>query len=64
MVSYSAVKPSLVGGESISKIYFSHFHTTGNTRGTFGEENTITTAEVFLADKTMKTRKAAGCDEI
>jgi len=36
-------------------------YTTEHTRGTFGEENTITAAEVFLA---VKTLKAAGCDEI
>jgi len=30
----------------------------------FGEENTINAAEVFLAFKTLKSGKAAGCDEI
>jgi len=30
----------------------------------FGEENTINAAEVFLAFTTLKSGKAAGCDEI
>jgi len=34
------------------------------TRIKVGGENTITAADVSLAVKTLKTRKAAGCDEI
>jgi len=41
-----------------------HYHTTGHTRGTSGGENTTTAPEVFLAVKTLKAGKAAGCNEI
>jgi len=43
----------------------SHYHIIGHTRGTFGEENTIThAAKVFLVVKTLKIGKAAGFNEI
>jgi len=66
MVYYSAMRrTSLVDGKSILKsLEPSHYYTTKHTQGTFGEENTITAAEVSLAVKTLKAKKAVGCDEI